>query len=519
MNAPDAVTAERIGLTWLRGVLAPAGAFGRAFDAAREPYGPGDEDAARAEAARVLTYAERFDRETALRLRALLRAVPEPAAIAVRVRAGDAPSDADLHELQRFVDTVDALCAALADDTFVPPLDTVRAILAPGREDAGGWYLADAFHPDLASARSRFAATEAALDDERARIRAAVQAQLGIEPAGDEFVVLREIYDGPAPDGTHVARETPVYRMFAMTLHAPGREHALAQLAAAEESARASLGAALAAETAAIFKAAAALGALDRLLARIIFTQAWGGCIPDFEAGRVAFRDATFAPLAEAVRASGRRYTPLTFDLHGVAVLTGPNMGGKSAALATAGFLAACVALGVPPPARRACLPLLARIAWIGGESAPERDRLLSAYGAEVVRAGEILRSADARTLVLVDEFARTTGPREGRALLAAFAEALRDAGAFALVATHFEGIGAGFARFRIAGLGGVAPRGAGLEAALDAINAAMDYRVVPAGAGAGPSDALALAKLLGLDARVVDRAAVLYEAGEKDVP
>jgi DNA mismatch repair ATPase MutS len=124
---------------------------------------------------------------------------------------------------------------------------------------------------------------------------------------------------------------------------------------------------------------------------------------------------------------------------------------------------------------------------------------------------------------VLVDEFARTTGPREGRALLIAFAEALRERGAFAVLATHFDGVAraAGTTHLRIAGLRGggfSAVTADDLGAALDAIDAAMDYRVVvDAGDGAAASDALSLARLLGLDARFVERARTLYEADHSD--
>jgi DNA mismatch repair protein MutS2 len=179
--------------------------------------------------------------------------------------------------------------------------------------------------------------------------------------------------------------------------------------------------------------------------------------------------------------------------------------------------LCACVSLGVPPPARSASLPLLSTIAWIGGEGPEDRARLLSSYAAEVVRARDTLAGASARTLVLVDEFARTTGPREGRALLVAFAEALRERGALALVATHFDGVAhaAGAPHVRIAGLRVDAldsVQADDLDGALDAIQAAMDYRIVEGRDDEAVSDALALARLLGLDARVVDRARALND-------
>jgi hypothetical protein len=517
----DVTTAERIGLTWLRAAVAPVGAFGRRHDDAVAPYGPGDETRARAEIAGVVALAERLDRDGVARVRAALRAVPEPAPILGRARAGDPLSDVDFYELGRFVDALAALArawdaAAGAPERRPPSVEALRAVLAPGREGAG-FYLADAFAPGLRGARAAFALEEAEYEARRGEIAARVRAVTGIDAVGDEFVVLRDDYAGPLPDGVFVVRETPTYRAAAVRVVAPDRDAALERLAIEEEGARRALAERVAREADAVAAATRALGALDRALARVAFAQRWGACVPELTEGRVAFAEATFAPLADALGARGHRYTALSLDLRGVAVLTGPNMGGKSAALATAGFLCACVALGVPPPAREASLPLPSAIVWIGGEGHEDRARLLSSYAAEVVRAGDALAVASPQTLVLVDEFARTTGPREGRALLIAVVEAVRARGTLALVATHFDGVAeaAGVPHLRIAGLRAEtldAVRASDLDAALDAINAAMDYRIVDAHARETDSDALALARLLGLDESVVDRARSLNE-------
>jgi DNA mismatch repair protein MutS2 len=529
----DEQTAERIGLTWLRAAVAPVGAFGRRHDESAAPYAPGDEARALAEIADVVALAERLDPDGVTRVRAALRAVPEATPIVARARAGDALSDVDFYELGRFVDALDALARAwdaasnsnadanadadaVAVDLRPPQLAALSAVLAPGRGGVG-FYLDDAFAPGLRAARAAVADAEAAFDARRAAVAAVVRDAAGVDPVGDEFVVLRDVYDGPLPDGVRIVRETPTYRTAAIVVFAPERDAALARLAEQEEAARRALAQRVGREAGAVADAARTLGTIDHALARVAFAQRWGACVPEFVADRIAFADATFAPLAEALAARGRRYTPLSLELCGVAVLTGPNMGGKSAALAAVAFSCACVALGVPPPARAASLPLLDAIVWVGSEGPEDRGRLLSSYAAEVVRARDTLATASPRTLVLVDEFARTTGPREGRALLIAFAEALRERGAFGLVATHFDGVAraAGTPRLRIAGL-----RGGGfdavtaddLEAALDAIDAAMDYRVVvDPGDGAAVSDALSLARLLGLDARFIERARSLY--------
>jgi hypothetical protein len=521
----DAMSAERIGLTWLRAAVTPLGAFGRRHDESIAPYGPGDEDRARAEIAEVVALAERMDADGVLRVRAALRAVPEPTPIVARARAGDALTDVDFYELGRFVDALDALArawdAAEHDDAVAtrrpPVLEGLRAVLAPGR-DGATFYLADAFAPGLSAAREALSAAEAEYEARRETIAARVRDAIGIDPVGDEFVVLRNVYDGPLPGDVFVVRETPTYRAASIRVVAPERDAALAALAEEEEAARRALAERIVREADAAIAATRALGALDRLLARVAFKQRWDGCVPSFASDRIAFADATFAPLAEALAAHGRRYTPLSLDLHGVAVLTGPNMGGKSAALSTVGFLSACVALGVPPPAREASLPLVETIMWIGGEGPEDRTRLLSSYAAEVVRARDTLAAASPCALVLVDEFARTTGPREGRALLVAFVEALRARGALALVATHFDGVAeaASAPHLRIAGLRGALPRAIApgdFEAALDAINAAMDYRVVEARDANAASDALAIARLLGLDDALVERARSLHDS------
>jgi DNA mismatch repair protein MutS2 len=519
----DATTAERIGLDWLRDAVAPVGAFGRRHDELIAPYGPGDETAAQAEIAEVVALAEQLKPDEVGRVRAALRAVPEPGPIVARARVGDRLDDVDFYELGRFADAVDALRrawdAAGGDGSRrPPPLHSLQSALAPGREGAG-FYLADAFAPGLRAARAVLADAEAAYDREREWIAAGVRDVLGIDPAGDEFVVLRDAYDGPLPGDVRIVRETPTYRVLAFAIVSPERDAAFAALAEEEEAARRVLAERIAHEAESITEVTRTLGALDRLLARVSFAQRWGGCIPELRAGGIAFAGATFAPLADALAARGHRYTPLSLALAGVAVLTGPNMGGKSAALATVGFVCACVALGVAPPATSASLPLLETVGWLGGDGPGERTRLLSSYAAEIVRARDALATASPRVLVMIDEFARTTGPREGRALLIALAEALRDRGALALCTTHFGGVAeaAGVEHLRIAGLRQqsiAAIDGTDLDAALDAINAAMDYRVVDARTGNPASDALALAALLGLDAELVERARILYDGG-----
>jgi hypothetical protein len=446
----DAFTNERIGAAWLRAALTPVSDFGRRIDDALAAAGVPDATQARERCADVMRLAALLDAAGAARVRAALRTVPDPLPIVSRARAGDPLGDVDFYELGRFADALDAVARAWtqagggAGDLPEPP--PIAALLAPGRSGAG-FYLDDAFDPVLADARATMAEADARVERELARLAANVADELGFVPAGDEFVIVREAHAGPLPHGVRVVRETPAYRLCALERDVPAllaeteRDGERRLLAAEEERVRRELADGIARERDAIVAATVRLGELDCALARVALVHRFGGCVPDFADGVFVLEDATFAPLAEALAGDGRTYTPLSFALPGTAVLTGPNMGGKSAALALCGFIALCAGAGLPPPARAVTMPLFRRIAWIGGGDA-DRVRLLSAFATEVVRARDTLGDDAHPALVLVDEYARTTGPREGRALLIALVRTLAQRPqTFAFVATHFDGV------------------------------------------------------------------------------
>jgi hypothetical protein len=530
----DAQSAQRIGAAWLRIALAPASDFGRRAEDAAQPFGPGDGAAARARCAQVVRLAECLRPDGVARLRSALRRAPDPTEIISRATVGDPLGDVDFFELGRFAEALEAVArtwdAAGGAAPERPPLvPAIGALLGRGFE-GGTFYLADGFGGGaLGAARARYAAADAELVRQRRRLVDKLEPLAAAAADGEDFIVMRDAVPA-VPPGTRVVRETAAYRLLALEFDeaavaaARARDAALAGLATAEEFVRRDLAAGIAQAGPRVLEAAHALGELDRTLARVAFTQRWGGCVPELGAARFVFRDASFVPLRAALAEAGLAYTPISLELRGAAVLTGPNMGGKSAALATCGFLAVCVAAGVPPPAKEAALPLLGSIAWIGNEPATDPGRLLSAFGAEVVRARDALAEAVPPALLLVDEFARTTGPREGRALLVALVEALSGRDAFALIATHFESVArdAGVAHLTIAGLADRSldlHAARDLHAALDAIAAAMDYRIVAVdGEARSASDALAVAALLGLEPAIVARAAALF-AGETTGP
>jgi len=456
-----------------------------------------------------------------------------------------------------------------ADAAFaVPDVDVrLEAALAPGRSDGNGFYLADAFDPALAAARGAAAQCQAAFDVARDRLAERAAAALGWERVRDgEFIVMRDAAPHPLPQEIRVVREAPAYLLCELSLDEAtlealaARDAAVADVAAAEEAVRARLSRTVAAAAPSIGAACERLGRLDLLAAKAAFTARYGGTVPQFvtdspaetiatadastvpiavgETKTIALAEAVHPPLFDALAARGARYVPLTLELDGLGVVTGPNMGGKTAALRTLGFAFACATLGVPVPARSARFPLAAEIVWLGigaAESEANPDSgLLSSFGAEVIALQSLLERTGRPLLVLIDEFARTTSPREGRALLVALLETLRERGAFGLAATHLDGVAAaaGVAHFTSGrpqpadtGRRGPDPRAASpgsarialtLDVALRELASEMDYTLRP-----GPEDAahgsgaLELAAALGLDAAFLERAAAALPAAD----
>lgn len=175
---------------------------------------------------------------------------------------------------------------------------------------------------------------------------------------------------------------------------------------------------------------------LDVLQARARYSTRVDGIEPTFVADRSFELRRARHPLLE-------RAVPIDVVLEPpsrVLLITGPNTGGKTVALKTAGLFALMAQSGLHVPATVARLPVFRSVfADIGDEQSIAAS--LSTFSGHITNLVAMDRALELPALVLLDEVGTGTDPNEGGALATALVNHFRQRGAHLIATTHFDAV------------------------------------------------------------------------------
>lgn len=187
------------------------------------------------------------------------------------------------------------------------------------------------------------------------------------------------------------------------------------------------------------------LAQIDMLRAKARWASANGGVKPIIsDEGRLSLRNARHPLLAQTLAAQKKEIVPLDLLLdtrERILVISGPNAGGKSVCLKTAGLLQYMFQCGFPVAAsENSEFPIFESIYIdIGDEQSMDND--LSTYSSHLYNMKNMLGGASERSMVLIDEFGSGTEPVIGGAIAEAILERLVERRSYGVITTHYSNI------------------------------------------------------------------------------
>lgn len=187
------------------------------------------------------------------------------------------------------------------------------------------------------------------------------------------------------------------------------------------------------------------LGKMDFIRAKARLADRFGAIKPSLVKYPVMDWGAAIHPLLEmSLRKHGRKMSALDIQLdkeRRILLISGPNAGGKSVCLKTAGLLQYMLQCGMLVPIHERSRAGMFKSIFIdiGDEQSIEDD--LSTYSSHLLNMKQTLRSCDGASLILIDEFGSGTEPLIGAAIAEAILKRFNERKSYGIITTHYQNL------------------------------------------------------------------------------
>ena len=255
-----------------------------------------------------------------------------------------------------------------------------------------------------------------------------------------------------------------------------------------------------------------AIGRIDYIIAKSNYAEKTMSTRPKItENLEIEIRDGRNLKLEKTLKDNHKEYVPIDITLNkNVVCITGANMGGKTVSLRMIGQIAACAGYGMFVPCSYAKICLFEHIhISVGDDQSIEKG--LSTFGAEIVNLKEAIENSSERCLILIDELAGGTNPKEGYAITKAVVNYLKKRNCITVLTTHYDNVADDdeIQNMQVAGL--KLPEDFNSLCNINDINQIskyMDYKLIEVKYESSiPKDALKIAKMSGIDAEIINDA------------
>ena len=244
------------------------------------------------------------------------------------------------------------------------------------------------------------------------------------------------------------------------------------------------------------------IGALDFLFAKAKYSKALQATMPVINNNKFIDLKNVKHPLIPQEKA-----VPINLSIgkdFSSLIITGPNTGGKTVTLKTAGLicLMACSGLNIPADEGSSIYVFDNIYADIGDDQSIADS--LSTFSSHILNIVDILKNATSNSLILVDELGSGTDPLEGANLAISILEHFKNLNALTIATTHYQEL----KKYALANDGF---ENASVEFDIETLSPTYKLLIgIP-----GKSNAFEISKKLGIDNSIIERAKNLLNSDD----